>query len=166
MTLPVLPDRPLQHSYHQTTGEYLGSSVPEYDAMHLNKSNVLQFMDLPFTTFEPLPEFGANERPVFAGGAWHVLKDFRGQVWFNGAAPVVIDRLGDPAEGGLTPQPVVVEDPNAILNQKRAELLTKLSAVSQQIGSYRSNETIPPELLDRRKKINDELNALEPIATE
>lgn len=155
-----LPEKPTLYTYHPMTGEYTGETKPEYDLLHLQKANVLKFMDLPFTTDKKPPEIGDNEKAIFADGQWSVIKDFRGQVWYNGTVPMTITNLGDPTEYGLTPQPNAPVDPDAEKKQRVAELMTQLNIVSQQIGAYRSSEKIPQELLDRRERVNRELNEL------
>lgn len=49
------------------------------------------------------PAAAAGTAARWNGAGWGLFADRRGETWFDGAAPVVIDFVGDPAGRGYTP---------------------------------------------------------------
>lgn len=103
------------YGFHNETGELLGVETPERDP--LDPSRILA---PAFTTSVAPPAFGDGQRPVFIGGAWSVVADHRGEVWYRGREPVLIETLGEPVDG-LTPElaPLPIEEQWAAMRAQR-----------------------------------------------
>lgn len=52
-------------------------------------------------SLEP-PKTAEDQAALWTGDAWTIVSDCRGQTWYSGASPVVVDFLGDPAASGYS----------------------------------------------------------------
>lgn len=95
-----------RYAYDARSGAYVGETEAQEDPM-----NPGGLLEPAFSTDVAPPEAQADKVAVFTLGTWHLVADYRGQVWFKGADPVLIDFLGDPVEQGLTQQPVIPPAP-------------------------------------------------------
>jgi hypothetical protein len=62
-------------------------------------------------TDEPPPEAGEDEAVYWDSGAWIVSPDYRGEIWWDGDVPVLIDFLGNPSGQGLSRERGEVPEP-------------------------------------------------------
>ena len=68
------------------------------------------------------PSAPPNNAARWSDGAWIVVPDHRGETWYSGATPIVIDFLGDPSEHDLSASPPPPDLATAIS--------TKIAAIS------------------------------------
>lgn len=155
-----LGPRPLGYSYNPSTGELLGATRLEYDLQHLQVADEIRFLLPGFTTAIEPPQVDAGQAAVFRDGAWQIVEDHRGEVWYSGAQPVQINSLG--AIVGLTKEPPPAEpDENAGIELERSNLRVQLQDVIQQIASYAtSGSPIPAGLIAERDTLNNRLTEL------
>lgn len=59
----------------------------------------------------PPPEPGENETVEWIDDAWVVSLDYRGEIWWDGDVPVLIDFLGDPTDNGYVREQGEVPEP-------------------------------------------------------
>lgn len=55
----------------------------------------------------PPPAAEAKTVAVWSVDAWVLVPDHRGDIWYGGSDPVIVDFIGDPVEQGLSPERVV-----------------------------------------------------------
>jgi len=109
-----------------STGEFQGA----YDAQENPLEPGEFIVPESSTEVEPPPPI-AGKTAVFANGAWSMVLDFRGQVWFDktSGAQVQIDVLGQPSENLVatyTPTPTIAELA-ALARLKRDTLIQSVS---------------------------------------
>lgn len=95
------------YHYHPLTSEFLGAG--EADASPLEPDTFI--IPAHATDIEP-PVVSVNEAAVFTAGAWKVVADFRGQMFFDASGnPVKIESLGEvPANlSSVVPAPIALE---------------------------------------------------------
>ncbi|MBE7196589.1 MAG: hypothetical protein INR70_02130 [Parafilimonas terrae] len=91
-----------RYAFDTRTGVYVGPAE-----LHPDPLNPGQFLEPWGTTALAPPAAPAGEAAVFANGAWSLVADHRGEVWFKGTDPLLVDFLGDPAAQDLTKAPVL-----------------------------------------------------------
>lgn len=86
-----MSEAPILYHYDTVSGEFLGSSVADADPM-----NAGQYLMPAFCTRAQPPEAAANEKAVWQDGAWVLVPDWRGHVYWlpDGTRGQVIG-LGD-----------------------------------------------------------------------
>lgn len=96
-----MSDAPAVYNYSAADGSYLGPSTADPSPLEPG----VWLYPAHSTTMAP-PTAGARQAAVFAGGAWRLIVDHRGETWWapDGAA-VIVTALGDPAASGLSATP-------------------------------------------------------------
>ena len=95
-----------RYVYDARNGSYVGIMQAHPDPM-----NPGEWLEPAFTTAIAPPDAPAGEAPVFVNGGWVLEQDARGQIWFKGVEPVLVDFLGDPTGQELTKDPVLPPAP-------------------------------------------------------
>lgn len=96
-----------RYAFDTRNGVYVGLAE-----LHPDPLNPGQFLEPWGTTdIAPPAEVPAGEAAVFANDVWTLVADHRGEVWFRGTDPVLVDFLGDPAGQDLTRAPVLPPAP-------------------------------------------------------
>lgn len=69
------------------------------------------------------PDAGEKQVAVFANGEWSLVPDHRGETWYDGQMPVLVEAIGAPP--GLTPEPapLTIEEQWTIVRARRDGLL-------------------------------------------
>lgn len=88
----------LVYGFDAATGEFTGTIMSDRDP--LGGGYIAPWNATPLAP----PGAGEQEAAVFADGAWALVPDHRGETWYDGRVPVLIEVLGPPSEG-LTPEP-------------------------------------------------------------
>ncbi|MFF9549425.1 hypothetical protein [Methylobacterium fujisawaense] len=95
-----------RYAYDARSGAYVGTVEAHDDPM-----NPGSFLEPAFSTTIAPGDAPAGQVAVFASGAWAFVADHRGETWFKGPEPVLVDFLGDPAAQDLTAEPVLPPAP-------------------------------------------------------
>jgi hypothetical protein len=97
---------PACYAYHPQTGEYVGTVAVTPDPLEPGR-----WVEPAFSTLTPPPDRPVGAAVVYRNGTWTVDIDRRGQVWYAGSSPVIVNHIGDPAtfEPPLSPTPPAVE---------------------------------------------------------
>jgi hypothetical protein len=95
-----------RYAYDSRTGAYVGTTEAHEDPM-----NPGTYLEPAFSTTVAPGDAPAGQVAVFGNGAWTFVTDHRGETWFKGAEPVLVDFLGDPAAQDLTAEPVLPPAP-------------------------------------------------------
>lgn len=107
-------------NFDPATGAYTGTGTASIDpletaAAYANDPNADPIYLIPAnaTAFAP-PSFVAGQCPVFKNGAWSIVPDHRGEMWFSkDGTPVRVESVGNPEDAGLSaikPPPVKTWD--------------------------------------------------------
>lgn len=115
-----MSDTSICYAYDRLTGEFTGEAVA-----HPSPLEPGAFLPPAFTTPDAPPALVARQAAVFAEGAWRVVADRRGEVWYKGEAAHVVNGLGDPSADGLTPAPVFS------LETRKKQLAEQVRAATQ-----------------------------------
>ncbi|MBS1180448.1 MAG: hypothetical protein H6Q99_328 [Proteobacteria bacterium] len=73
----------------------------------------------------PPPAAAAGHAAMWSGSAWALVDDRRGESWYDGNTPILIDFVGDPIERGYT-----ASAPAATLDDLRAAKIATIVAVA------------------------------------
>lgn len=95
-----------RYAYDWRTQAYVGTTLAHPDPM-----NPGQVLEPAFTTAIEPPPNSPGQSAAWSGEEWEMRSDHRGETWFKGDAPVVVDFLGDPAAHGLTQDPPPLPEP-------------------------------------------------------
>jgi hypothetical protein len=82
---------PVCYSYDARTGEYLGAIATTPDPLEPNR-----FVEPAFTALIAPPSAQAGHALVWSGGAWAQVEDHRGETWYLGESPLIVQQIGDP----------------------------------------------------------------------
>lgn len=82
--------------YDPDSGLLTGEGVADPDPM-----NEDEWLVPAFSTPDEPPAAEAGKARVYTDSGWTQVPDHRGETWYDGRTPVVIEALGDPAEEGL-----------------------------------------------------------------
>jgi hypothetical protein len=96
----------LRYAYDQRTGAFVGQIEAQESPL---EPGVI--LEPAFSTPTEPPAASAKTAARWTGVAWTIMPDHRGEVWFSGMAPTVVDFLGDPAAHNLTAEPVLPPPP-------------------------------------------------------
>lgn len=125
-------------NYNPVTREFVGVSAADQDP--LDAENYLIPADATVVT---PPSVTAKQVAIYGDGAWTVLADYRGEVWYDAdRKPVVVDSIGEPT--GLTN--TCPPEPPPSKQQLRAHAATKRFAL--EVGGITSS-TFGPLATDR-----------------
>lgn len=96
---------PILYAYDRVTGALLGTA-----AFMPNPERPEAPLQPAFTTLEVPPDVPAGQVAIWRG-AWGLDADRRGEIWWKGTDPILIEVPGDPAALGLTDKPVLPPAP-------------------------------------------------------
>lgn len=126
------------YNYHPVTREYLGASLADPD-----QKNEGQFLIPAHATKLAPPAVTAHTVAVFSNGAWVLLPDHRGEIWYKpDRTPVEITEIDvtpDPS-WTITPAPLTVNE--MISNQLNGINGACELAISQISAGYPSSEVL------------------------
>lgn len=94
------------YAFRPDTGEYTG--VVQADPSPMEDG---QFLWPAHTTNVEPPKTASGAVAVWFGDSWEVRPDHRGEVWYRGNTPVLVDIVGDPSDIGLTSEPPALPPP-------------------------------------------------------
>jgi hypothetical protein len=95
-----------RYTYDPRSGAYVGET-----GAHEDPQNPGQFLEPAFSTPLAPPPPIAGMAASWTKLGWRLQPDHRGETWWRGVEPVLIDGLGDPVRQGLTAAPVFPDPP-------------------------------------------------------
>ena len=94
------------YTYDPQTGVLLGTTPAPRDPLESELAGEPRYFQMAYSTFEAPPERGPGFTARFVNGAWELVADHRGEMWFDQEGrPVLIDTSGDPTALNLTKNP-------------------------------------------------------------
>lgn len=90
---------------------------------------------IPFGCVEETPPSAIGHAAVYVNNAWSLIEDHRGETWYQGKTPTIIQFLGDPSLEGFTasmPDPSLEEQFAAIeadFELKKNALTARLTTI-------------------------------------
>lgn len=153
----------LYHEFSPLTGEHAGSYEPQVDpAESKAQRKIVYCAPGRYATEIAPPATKPGEAAVWHDGGWTLVPDHRGETWFDGAEPVVVARLGDPAEDDLTPV-ATVEPLLPTAENVKAECRNRIYAVANETAQMNMANHAAAGLFDFGKR-SAYLSALQWVA--
>lgn len=109
------------YHYHPVNGEFLGQGEADQSPLEINV-----FLIPAYATDVQPPTAGENQAAIFNDGAWSIVDDFRGVVYWDNNGRHLIDSVGVvvPEGASLTePTPSVEDQPISITPRQGIEML-------------------------------------------
>ena len=106
----------LIYNYDRDTGAFLYASEPRLDLLETETRKAPHFLIPAYATVEPPPSSKPRWWPCWRDGAWRMVEDHRGDIWYTPEGRrVEIGSVGNPSDSGL-----LNENPRIILEIKWA----------------------------------------------
>lgn len=157
--------RPTLFAFDPKTGEYVGTAIAEVDHAALAR-DVVAFLQPAFTTADEPPTATAGVIAVWSGSSWSLVPDHRGQRWFSGDVPIIIDFLGDPAERGLSAEPPAREpgpEPDPLAARKQT-LMARVTEFAQLGAAHTAiGQPVPQHVKDEMAEAVEELQKIDAV---
>jgi len=114
------------YHYDLLTGIYMGASEARIDPLETKKQDKEVYLMPAHSTIDAPPQAGEHEAPVFHDGAWHIVADYRGEVWWKRDGTQfrieALDVLPEETDADHNPQPSAYhdfDDGKWVLNRER-----------------------------------------------
>lgn len=107
----------LVYGFHEGTGEFTGYVSTMRDP--LSGRDMAPWN----TTLLIPPAAGENQKAVFSEGAWRLVADHRGEIWYDGRTPVRVEVLGEPVGLAPEPTPLTLDEQWAAVRVQRDAML-------------------------------------------
>lgn len=143
----------LYHDFSPATGEHTGSYNAQVDpAESKARAELVYCAPGRYTTDLAPPAREPGTAVVFRDGAWALVADHRGETWWDGHEPVVVEDLGDPAERGLSPVEPTPEPPAPTPGNIKDECRRRIFAVANETAQMNMASHVAAGLFDAAKR--------------